>query len=478
MRTGTWDMVVLGGGVAGLAAARTARRLDAQVLLVDDGASGHAPYAAGTALIAAAHAAHTVATADRFGLRCGEPRVNDVALLAAVRAAARVEAGQLRDGTIVDGLYVLDGRAEFTGPDSLRLTGVDAVREVRFRRAVIATGCAPAVPLIPGLADTEPLTVDDLSRLDRLPARIAVLGGGSTGCELAQALARLGVRVTLIEVADRLLPNEEPAAGAVIGERLRAEGVAVRTGQLVDRVGGGTVHLADGAVVPADRILLAVGRRPRTDRLGLTATGVRRDARGHVVVDQRLRSANHRVFAAGPVTGCAPLARAAELQGVQAAENALLGPIRRVDRIPAPRVTRTDPEVAQVGVTLEQAQRLYGDRARARWWVDGDLDRDALGERADGFCHLVVGPGGQLLGATVVSPRVGRWIGELAAAVRQGASVSELARALPGHLTYADGWPRVAGDVDDDLTAALPARLVGAWRGLRRITRPSARHSG
>ncbi|WP_431943427.1 FAD-dependent oxidoreductase [Micromonospora marina] len=274
MRTGTWDMVVLGGGVAGLAAARTARRLDAQVLLVADGASGHAASAAGTALIAAAHAAHTVATAGRFGLRCGEPRVDDVAVLAAVRAAARAETDHLRDGTIVGGLYVLDGRAEFTGPDSLRVTGADAVREVRFRRAVIATGCVPAVPLIPGLADADPLTVDDLSRLDRLPGRITVLGGGSAGCELAQALARLGVRVTLIEVAGRLLPNEEPAVGALIGERLH---------------------------------------------LGLTATGVRRDVRGHVVVDQRLRSANHRVFAAGPVTGSAPLAQAAELQGVQAA---------------------------------------------------------------------------------------------------------------------------------------------------------------
>ncbi|MER7461126.1 FAD-dependent oxidoreductase [Micromonospora sp. NPDC126480] len=473
-----WDLAVIGGGTAGIVAAKTAGRFGARVGLVESDRTGGDCLWTGCvpskSLIAAAHAAHTVRTAARFGVHTGPPRVDDAAVLAYVKAAiARIEPVDSPAAIAADGAEVVTGRAEFTGPSTLRVTGDSGVREVRFRWALIATGSAPAVPEVPGLVDADPLTTETLWDLAALPRRVAVFGGGPIGCELGQALARLGVEVTIVELADRLLAKEEPEVSALIAERLRAEGVTVLIGTSVDRVDGGTLHLAGGDTVVVDRILVATGRRPRTRRLGLAAAGVRCDERGHVVIDDRLRTSNRRIYAAGDVTGTLPFTHVAGVQGSYAATNALLGLRRRVDYAAVPWVTFTDPEVAHVGATLAQARRRHGDRVHARRLAHEHVDRAVTDGRTDGFTNLVIGPGGRLLGATVVAPRAGESIAELAAAIRRGAKARDVAGTVHAYPTYADGpWNATLAQVRADLAGPLPARAVAALRGLRRALHP------
>ncbi|ROO51984.1 pyruvate/2-oxoglutarate dehydrogenase complex dihydrolipoamide dehydrogenase (E3) component [Micromonospora sp. Llam0] len=473
-----WDLAIIGGGTAGIVAAKTAGRFGARVLLVESARTGGDCLWTGCvpskSLIAAAHAAHTVRTAARFGVHAGPPKVDDAAVLAYVRAAiARIEPVDSPAAISADGAQVVTGRAEFTGPGSLRVTGAVGERAVRFRWAVLATGAAPAVPDLPGLAEADPLTTETLWDLDALPERVAVLGGGPVGCELGQALARLGVRVTIVQRADRLLTKEEPEVGALIAERLRAEGVAVLSGADVERVDGGTVQLTGADPVVVDRILVATGRRPRTGGLGLAAAGVRCDERGHVVVDGLLRTSNRRIFAAGDVTGVLPFTHVAGVQGGYAATNALLGLRRRVDYAAIPWVTFTDPEVAHVGATLAQARRRHGDRVHYRRLTHEHVDRAITDGRPDGFTLLVIGPADRLLGATVVSPRAGESIAELAAAIRRGAKVRDVAGTVHAYPTYADGpWNASLAQVRADLAGPLLSRAIGGLRGLRRALHP------
>lgn len=473
-----WDLAVLGGGTAGLVAAKTAGRFGARVLLVESARTGGDCLWTGCvpskSLIAAAHAAHAVRTADRYGVQAGPPKVDDAAVLAHVRSSiARIEPVDSPAAISATGATVVAGRAEFTGPGTLQITDDAGTRPARFRWALIATGAAPALPTVPGLAEADPLTTDTLWDLTELPRRLAILGGGPIGCELGQALARLGVEVTVVELADRLLGKEEPVAGALIAERLRGEGVTVVTGTGVDRVTGGTLHLGDGATVEVDRILVATGRRPRSTDLGLAAAGVRCAERGHVVIDDLMRTSNRRIFAAGDVTGTLPFTHVAGVQGGYAATNALLGLRRRIDYAAVPWVTFTDPEVARVGATLAQARHRHGSRARAERLDHDHVDRAITDGRTDGFTQLVSGPGGRLLGATVVSPRAGETIAELAAAIRRGAKVRDVASTVHPYPTYADGpWNASLAQLRADLTAPLPTRAMTALRTLRRALHP------
>jgi pyruvate/2-oxoglutarate dehydrogenase complex dihydrolipoamide dehydrogenase (E3) component len=241
------------------------------------------------------------------------------------------------------------GQVRFTGPRSAQLDG----RPVRFRQALVATGSEPVVPDLPGMAAVEPLTTDTLWELTSLPGRLAVLGGGTSGCELAQALARLGVAATVVEAGDRLLGHEDPDAPAAGTAALERDGVDVRTGVSAVRAAGGRddgrLLIDDGSEVAFDRLLVAVGRRPRTPDLALALAGVELGDHVHIIVDDALRTTNPRIWAAGDVTGHPQHTHVAGVHGSLAASNAVLGLRRKVDLSAIPRVTFTQPEVAAVG---------------------------------------------------------------------------------------------------------------------------------
>jgi pyruvate/2-oxoglutarate dehydrogenase complex dihydrolipoamide dehydrogenase (E3) component len=459
------DLVVVGGGSAGLVAAKTAAGLGAGVVLVERDRPGGDCLWTGCvpskALLAAARRAHDMRDAGRVGLRPVTPTVDFPAVMAAVRAAVAAleppdSPAALRDA----GVEVVSGTARFTGPDTLMVDG----ERLAFRRAVIATGAQPVVPDVPGLAPEIVLTSDTVWGLEALPDPLLVLGGGAVGCELAQAFARLGARVVLVEAADRLLPVESPAASAVLQAALTADGVDVRTGTTLEcattrRDEVVATLLTDGqrSEVKAQRVLVAVGRRPDVDGLAPDAAGLTIGDRGEVLVDERLRTGHPRVFAAGDVTGGLALTHVAGVQGSIAATNALLGPWRRWDPRSVPWVTFTDPEVAGVGLSEDQARAAHGAGVRTRRVEHAEVDRAVIEGAVGGFTDVVLDRRGRVLGACVVAPRAGEMLAELTALVARRGRLRDLAGVVHPYPGWSDGPWRAALD---EVTATTRRPLV------------------
>jgi pyruvate/2-oxoglutarate dehydrogenase complex dihydrolipoamide dehydrogenase (E3) component len=420
------DLVVIGGGSAGRGAARAARWSGARVALVSD--SWHSGCQPHTAFVLAARRERD------FGR----------ALAAARGAVAASGQADTPDALRSEGIEILDGAARFVDPGEVEVDG----RRLRSGRFVIATGSRPATPHVVGIESVDPLQPDDLFELQAAPASIAVVGGGSTGCELAQAFAVLGVPVVLFEERERVLPREEAAASTVVAAALRRAGVDVRDGARVrscERLSSGFVRVvADrGEAAVVERVVLAAGRAPYTAGLDLTAAGVSTDASGFVRVDSHLRTPARGTYAAGDVTGLLDGAHAAHEMGRLAAGHALKrGARSRFRARLVPRVTLTDPEVAAIGVTEHDAPRF----AQVAELPFGELDRALAEGRTEGFCKLVAVPrvpsgrllGGRIAGATVVGPSAGEVIAEIALAMHVGMFPQRLAHTVHAFPTWSD----------------------------------------
>ncbi len=474
-----WDLLVVGGGTAGIVGARTAARFGARVLLVERGRTGGDCLWTGCvpskSLLAAADAAATARGSAHLGVDVTDVEVDFAAVAAHVRGAVDTIAPVDSPASMESqGVVVWAGDLLFRGPGEAEVDG----RVVQFTQALLATGAAPTVPPVDGLEAVDPLTSETVWQLDALPRRLAVLGGGTVGCELGQAFSRLGAQVTLVEGAGRLLPAEDPDAAAALRRALVAEGVDVRTGTLVTGVrpgataGSGTLVTRAGDDVAFDRLVVAVGRTPRTAGLGLETLDVELDEHGHVVVDAHLRSTNPRVWAAGDLTGHPQLTHVAGVHGSLAASNAVLGLPRSVDPV-VPRVTYTQPEVAAVGATTtDGAGRPPG--ARVLTWPHTHVDRAVAEGRTDGFTRIVVDRTGRVRGATVVGPHAGETLGELTVAVRQGLTTRDLASVVHAYPTWNDGvWNAAIDDVRGQLErprtdAALRVLARGRRRWLHR----------
>lgn len=469
----SYDLVVIGGGSAGLTGARLAGRLGARTLLAEGGRLGGDCLWTGCvpskALLHAAAQVRAARDAGRHGVGAADGPADLELVMASVRRAIGViEPHDSARALAGCGVEVISDNARFTGPRTLEVAG----REVRFRYALIATGSAPAFPPVPGLAQVAGnglvLTSDTVWDLEKLPGRLVVLGGGPAGCELGQAFARLGSRVTIVEAAGRLLPREEECASEVLARHLAGEGVTVLAGTQTKRIGDGVVYVGDRTIA-YDKLLVMTGRAPRTAALGLEAARVAADDSGYVVVDSRLRTANRRVYAAGDVTRLSAFTHLAGVQAASAVLHALLGTGRRVGYASVPWVTFTDPEVARVGLTYSQARSRYGGRAREQTLGHDRVDRAVAEDRAEGFTRLVFGPRGRLAGATVVAPRAGETIAELAAAIRSGATASHLAAMVHPYPTYADGtWLAALAEGDRRMAEPGTKRLVSVLMGARR----------
>jgi pyruvate/2-oxoglutarate dehydrogenase complex dihydrolipoamide dehydrogenase (E3) component len=473
------DLAVLGGGTAALVAAKTAAGLGARVVLAESDRTGGECLWTGCvpskALLAAARAAQTARDGARFGIAAREPLVDFPAVMEHVHAAiAAVEPHDSPEFLRQAGVRVLSGRARFTAPATLRVG--DEV--VAFRRAVIATGSEPAIPPTPGLAEAGPLTSDTVWGLDTMPKRLLVLGGGPIGCELGQAFARLGSEVTILEAAARLLPAEEAAAGELLTARLPGEGACVRTGATVTAAYGTAGDLrvelraGDGApeTITADQVLVATGRRPRTAGLGLETVSVRTGKNGHVAVDSRLRTTNHRIYAAGDVTGLPAFTHVAGVAGSVAASNAVLAPVRRLDLDRLPWVAFTDPEIAHTGLTEAQARARHGASVRVRTLEHSAIDRPIIEGDTAGFTHVVLDRRARVLGATIVAPRAGEMINEVTSISTRGGHLRDLASVIHPYPGWGDAVWHAAVAEWQDTTAAAPAarRGVVAARALSR----------
>lgn len=469
------DLVVIGGGTAGIIAARTAAALGARVLLVEAERTGGDCLWTGCVpsktLLAAAATAHR-ARAGGSGVAPTEPKVDFPEVMARVRAAiAHLEPDDSPATLRAAGVEVRRGHARFTGPRTVDIDG----QPMRFRRAVVATGSAPAVPPVPGLAEIPPLTSDTVWDLTDLPARLVVLGGGPVGCELGQAFARLGAQVTLVETVDRLVPREDPRASVLLTARLTAEGIQVHTNTTVIRITGipgaltcETTGPGGPGAIEADRVLLATGRRPRDTDLGLATAGIRTDPSGYVVVDRRLRTSNRRVYAAGDITGGPAFTHLAAVHGSIAAGNALLGPLRAIEHDRIPRVTFTDPEIAHVGLGETQARQRHGGTIRVRSLRHDRLDRAVTEQDTGGFTRIVLDAKGRVLGATIVAPRAGEMITELGVLVARGGRLRELASVVHPYPTWSQAvWNLAVAESTAALARPVPRRAIAVLRRLR-----------
>ncbi len=479
---GLYDLVVVGGGTAGIIAAKTAGRLGARVVLIErDRLGGDCLWTGcvpSKSLIAAGRAAHAVRTCEPLGITPVRPQVDFAAVMTQVRRAiARIEPADSPRALAEAGVEVRFGTAVFTGPAEV---SVDRTR-LRFRHALIATGSSPTLPPVPGLREIDPLTSDSVWDLEELPAHLVVLGGGPVGCELGQAFARLGAEVTVIEATERLVRNEEPAASSSLATALAAEGVRVRTATAVTTAtwAAGAVDLTvsgpNGAdVVRADRVLVATGRQPRTTGLGLAEAVVRLDDEGRVVVDASLRTSNRRIYAAGDIaatpTGTLQFTHVAGMHGSIAATNAVLVRSRRIDHDRIPWVTFTDPEIAHVGLTEARARQRHGDAVRVRLVDHEDLDRAIVEDDTGGFTQVVLDDRGRVLGATIVAPRAGEMIAGLTAVIARGGRLRDLASVVHAYPTWGGAvWQAAVAESDAALRTPRMRGLVRALLTLRRM---------
>ena len=469
--SGRYDLVVLGGGTGGLVSSLIAAGVGARVALIERERTGGDCLWTGCvpskSLIAAAGLAHRMRHADAVGLAPVEPAIDFEQVMEHVWGAIRtIEPHDSPEHLQAAGVEVIHADGRFAAPDTIQA----GERKLRFRAAIIATGAQPSMPPIPGLADADPLSTDSVWDLRELPERLVVLGGGPIGCELGQAFARLGSQVTLVEMVDRLLAREDPRASELIASRLSEDGVDVRTDRRASEVraaGDGGHELAlDGPqgteTVAFDRILVATGRSPRTDGLGLDTVGVRVDERGAVLVDRRLRSSARGIYAVGDVTGLLPFTHVAAHHARVAAPNALFHTRTKTSGT-LPWVTFTDPEVARVGLTETEAREQWGDRVVIAESDYHELDRAITSGEAYGFAKLVGDPRGRLIGATVAAPGGGEAIAELTAWVSQRAKIDAVSRTVHAYPTLAEGPARAA---DDHLAARYSTPRV------RALTRP------
>jgi len=451
---GRYNLVVVGAGTAGLVAAAGAAGLGAKVALVERHLMGGDCLNVGCvpskALIRSARAVAEVREAGAFGIDLPEgfevdfPRVMERLRRLRADISSHDSARRFRDL----GVDVFLGEGRFAGPDRVVVAG----RTLRFARAVVATGARAAVPSVPGLAEAGYLTNETLFTLTERPGRLAVLGAGPIGCEMAQAFALLGSRVVLLESGQGILPREDPEAASLVARALERDGVEIRCAaemKEVRRGPGGEKQLVVEcrgvtAEVAADAILVATGRAPNVEGLGLEAGGVAYGRAG-VEVDGRLRTSNPRIFAAGDVCSRYKFTHIADALARIVIRNALFFGRARASALTVPWCTYTTPEVAHVGLSEPEA-RTRGLAFETLRLELGEVDWARL-DGDEGLLKLLVRKGSdRILGATLVARNAGDMISELTLAIASGAGLRTLAETIHPYPTQAEVLKR-AGDL-------------------------------
>ncbi len=465
--TAQYDLVSVGGGTGGLVTAAGAAYLGMDAAIIEKAALGGDCLWTGCvpskALIASGRLARQMDRASSLGLRQPEQRHDFRAVMERMRAARGTVAHHDDPERFRDmGVAVHFGSARFLDPSTMEIEGVGMIRSKRF---VIATGAVAAVPPIPGLAEAGYWTYENVFDENELPESIAILGGGPIGTEFAQVFARLGARVTILEVAPSILINEDPEVAAFIQDYLRAEGIDVQVGAAVVAVetkrGRKVLKMDGGKSAAVDEIFVATGRRPFTDGLGLKAAGVE-TVRGAIAVDPYLRSSARTVWGVGDVTGAMQFTHVAEHMAKVALRNSVLPARTKIRYDNVPRVTYTDPEIAHVGMSGAEAEAHGGT---AYTYQLDDLDRAIVDGTAVGFVKVTADRKGKVMGATIVGHGAGDLIFPFVLARQHGLTLSKIANTIFPYPTMVEGVKRASGEF-------MRSRLdTAAGRTLKRVIR-------
>ncbi len=435
------NLIVIGAGSAGLVASYAAAAAKARVILIEKAAMGGDCLNTGCvpskALIRAAKAAAEVRGAGRFGVEARLDGVHFAGVVGHVRGAIETIAPHDSVERFTGlGVDVRQGRATIVDPWTVTIDGGE---RLTTRALVIATGADPVVPPIPGLRESDFVTSgtlwNRLGAFERPPERVVILGGGAIGCEIAQAMARLGSGVVLVEQGERLLVKEEPEASAAVAAALEREGVRLLTGHAAERVADSAVQVSGGEALPFDLLVVAVGRKARFEGLGLEALGLDPAA---MVADRRSKGPFAHWFVAGDAGGGPQFTHFAGHSGAIAGLNALVGAWLKTDTL-VPRVTYTSPEVASIGVTASDApadaEIVSADMA--------DNDRDIADAGPGGTVKLIIRKG-RVLGVTIVAEHAGEMIVAWQLAMKQKVKLGTMLALLYPYPTRGDAGREAA----------------------------------
>jgi pyruvate/2-oxoglutarate dehydrogenase complex dihydrolipoamide dehydrogenase (E3) component len=466
--TTTHDLIVIGGGSAGLTGARFAARLGARVALVEAHRIGGDCTWTGCvpskALLRAGKAAHEIREAGRFGIDAGDPKVDMARVRAHVMGAVHdVYDEEKPEALEAEGIDVILAPAHFTDPHAIEAGD----RTLSAPKFIVCTGAKPSIPPIPGLAEAPYLTHETIFDNERLPRHLLVIGAGPIGLELALAYRRLGAEVSML--AAEMLPAEDPDVRDFVVGLMAREGVRIELGPIngVETDGPEIVVRCESGEARGDMLLVATGRRPNVESLGLGAAGVDFSPRGGIATDAYLRTNVGHIYAAGDVLGGLQFTHLAGWQCFQAVRNALL-PGRDVGNPAAlPKVTFLDPEIASVGLTEQEARDQHGADVRVHRWEMSGSDRAVADAQTEGFIKVVARANGKILGAAIVAGRAGEMIAEFVLAMEQGLGLSEISSAVHAYPTWTTSVQQVASaEALDRFLASRLGRLALRVAGL------------
>lgn len=436
-----YNLVVIGAGPAGLVAAAGAAGLGAKVALIERHLMGGDCLNVGCvpskALLRCARAAAEARDAGRFGINTGDWQVDFPKVMQRVRGLrAKLSQHDSAKRFQCLGVDVFLGEGRFTGADAVEVAG----QTLRFAKAVIATGARAVILPIPGLKEAGCLTNETVFQLTTMPKRLAIIGAGPVGCEMAQAFARLGSQVSLFEAENRILPREDPEPASLLAKSLEKDGVTVYGGARIEHVtASGAGKLITGLIgakkeIEVDEILLGVGRGPNIETLNLEAAGVAWTKAG-VTVDDYLRTTNRRIYAAGDVCMPQKFTHAADAAARIVLQNALLAGRKKLSSLVIPWCTYTDPEIAHVGV-YESARTFRHDLEQ--------VDRAAL-EDDKGFIKLHLAErSDRILGATIVGSHAGEMIASISLAMKNGLGLKGFSETLFPYPTVSEALKKAA----------------------------------
>ncbi|MFC4238009.1 dihydrolipoyl dehydrogenase family protein [Thalassospira xianhensis] len=445
------DICVIGAGSGGLSVAAGAVQMGAKVVLIEKGKMGGDCLNTGCvpskALLAASHAASNARAASQFGVTTGPVSTNFAHAMDHVRSViADIAPHDSVERFEKLGCTVIQAEARFTGPEEVIADG----KRVQAKRFVIATGSHASVPPIDGIADVPFFTNETIFENRTCPDHLIIIGGGPIGLEMAQAHRELGAKVTVIEMFT-ILPKDDPDLVAVIRDELEAAGISlyekVKTQRIETHNGQIRVMIErDGTeiTIEGSHLLVATGRKPTVDNLGLDEAAVTYSPRG-IEVDNRLRTSNRKIFAIGDVTGGLQFTHMAGYDAGIVIRNALFRLPAKIDHSAVPWVTYTSPELAQVGLSETSACEKFGDAIRVVTWTYAENDRARAEARTKGFIKVVTTPKGKILGAGIVGHQAGELIGLWSLAISKKMKIGAIAGMIAPYPTLGELSKRVAG---------------------------------
>jgi pyruvate/2-oxoglutarate dehydrogenase complex dihydrolipoamide dehydrogenase (E3) component len=465
----TYDLAIIGGGAAGLIAAPFAVQLGARVAFIEkDRIGGDCTWTGcvpSKTLIKSAKVAYQMRTADRFGLGPVDTMIDLKPIMEHVHSViAEIYSHTTPESLRNQGIEVFLGEPRFIDAHTISIGD----QNLSANYVLICTGAHPFISPIAGLDKTSFLTYQTIWDLDVMPKHLVVIGGGPIGCEITQAFRRLGSKVTLLEGGDRLLPHDDNDASSVLAEIFRNEGIDLRLKSSVERVwqDGDNIQLTTGGKeIICDALLVAVGRRPNVDGLDMDKAGIKYSQQG-IQINRNLRTSRPHIYAAGDCLGGFQFSHYAGWQGFIAVRNALLPGSSKGITDQVPWTTFTDPQVAHVGMTEEQARHKMGDDVFTNSWPMKRVDRALNESEATGFLKLVYRKDRKLLGITIVAAEAGEMVNEWVVAMKHSFKVDELASVIHVYPTYSTVSMQASA-------AILVKRLLGGLSGevIKRLAR-------